>query len=148
MKPVQTLTLLLVLLGTSSFANESAKALQDAFLDALANNDADGLAACYADEAVNFPVGELIGRGPESVRQTWEAFFERYTVQSVSLSDDQLVHFGDTAAAWGLFRMTVEPLGGGDPIEMVGRYMDVARDFEGTWLYIADHASVPVPASE
>lgn len=133
----------LALMAAPALANESPKALQDAFVAALTNNDAEGLAACYADHAVNFPVGELIGRGPDSVRQTWRTFFESYTVLSVELSEDQLVAFGDRAAAWGLFSLTVEPVGGGEPIEMVGRYMDVAENFDGVWLYIADHASVP-----
>ncbi len=137
----------LLVLETAS-ANPSAKALQDAFLEALLNNDADGLAACYAETAVNFPVGELIGKGPDSVRETWNTFFDSYTVQSISLSEDQMVAFGDTAAAWGLFTMTVVPKAGGDAIEMVGRYMDVARNFDGRWLYIADHASLPAPGEE
>jgi len=28
---------------------------------------------------------------------------------------------------------------------MKGRYMDVARNINETWLYVADHASMPLP---
>jgi hypothetical protein len=38
-----------------------------------------------------------------------------------------------------------EPAEGGDVVEMKGRYMDVARNMDGTWLYVADHASMPLP---
>jgi hypothetical protein len=26
--------------------------------------------------------------------------------------------------------------------------MDVAKNFDGSWLYVADHASMPMPAEE
>jgi ketosteroid isomerase-like protein len=55
---------------------------------------------------------------------------------------------GDLAAAWGLYTITAQPVGGGDPLVMQGRYLDVARNFDGRWLYIADHASVPLPAQQ
>lgn len=129
-------------------ANDSPEALQNAFVEALRNNDADGLAACYADSAINFPVGELLGRGPDSVRLTWTEFFSAYTVKDIRLSENELVKFGDTAAAWGVFTMTVIPAGGTEPVEMVGRYTDVAKNFDGKWLYIADHASIPAPGDE
>ena len=35
-----------------------------------------------------------------------------------------------------------------EAVEMRGRYMDVAKNIDGSWLYIADHASMPLPAEE
>ena len=52
------------------------------------------------------------------------------------------------AVAWGLFTIMAEPAEGGDAVEMKGRYMDVARSMDGTWLYVVDHASMPLPAPE
>lgn len=127
-------------------AFESPKALQDGFVEALRNEDAAGLAACYSEDATNFPVGEMIGIGPDSVRQTWDGFFEAFDVVDVSLSEGHLETHGDTAVAWGLFHMTVIPKEGGEPQELHGRYMDVARNFDGKWLYVADHASMPLPS--
>lgn len=131
-----------------SFANESPEALQEAFMEALSANDAQGLAACYTDDAVNFPVDSMMGFGPESVLDSWNGFFEAYNVLDASLSDDHLEVHGDTAIAWGLFSILAESAEGGDPIEMKGRYMDVARNIDGSWLYVADHASLPLPAPE
>ena len=128
-----------------SLANDSPQALQDAFVAALVANDVDGLAACYTDDATNYPVDSMAGVGPESVRESWGGFFGIYTVTDARLFDDHLEEIGDTAVAWGLFSLTVVPVEGGEAIEMQGRYMDVAKNINGQWLYVADHASVPSP---
>ena len=145
---VMCLLTCLACFSSSSFANESPQALQDAFMAALRANDVQGLADCYAGDAVNFPVGTLVGYGPESVIESWSSFFAAYTVVDVSLSDTHMEIHGDTAVAWGLFTIMAEPAEGGDAVEMKGRYMDVARNMDGTWLYVADHASMPLPAPE
>jgi ketosteroid isomerase-like protein len=90
----------------------------------------------------------MVSIGSESVAESWSAFFAAYKVVDASLSDDHLEVHGDTAIAWGLFTIMAEPSEGGDAVEMKGRYMDVARNMDGTWLYVADHASVPLPAPE
>lgn len=143
-----TLLALICLLAMPAYANESPEALQDAFTTALQNNDSAGLAACYAEDAVNFPVDEMVGIGPDSVKESWDHFFTAYKVLGLDLSDGHMVTHGDFAAAWGLWTMMVEPVEGGEAFQMAGRYMDVARNFDGKWLYVADHASVPTPAEE
>lgn len=55
-----------------------------------------------------------------------------------------MVRSGDLAAAWGLFTVIARPAEGGELVTLVGRYMDVARPIDGRWLYIADHASMPL----
>jgi ketosteroid isomerase-like protein len=125
-----------------SLANESPQDLQDAFMTALKANDAQGLADCYTSDAVNFPVDTLVGIGPESAKASWSSFFAAYKVVDASLSSTHLEIHGDTAIAWG------KPAEGGEAIEMKGRYMDIARNTDGTWLYVADHASMPLPAPE
>jgi ketosteroid isomerase-like protein len=148
MKKVMCLLTCLACFSSSSFANESPQALQDAFMAALKANNVQGLADCYSSNAVNFPVGTLVGSGPESVIESWSSFFAAYTVVDASLSDTHMEIHGDTAVAWGLFTIMAEPAEGGDAVEMKGRYMDVARNMDGTWLYVADHASMPLPAPQ
>jgi len=138
----------LVCFSSLSFANESPQALQEAFMTALKGNDVQGLADCYTSDAVNFPVGSLVGTGPESVIESWGGFFAAYKVVGAALSEDHLEIHGNTAIAWGLFTIMAEPAVGGEAVEMKGRYMDVARNMDGTWLYVADHASMPLPAPE
>ncbi|MDJ0653572.1 MAG: nuclear transport factor 2 family protein [Xanthomonadales bacterium] len=123
----------------------SPEALLEAFVDALAANDADRVAACYANDAVCFAMDEMVGLGPEFVRESWNAFFSVYTVREVRLTNTRLECFGDTAAAWGLFQMLVDTVDEAEEIELHGRFTDVAKQFNQRWLFIADHASVPLP---
>jgi len=138
----------IVLFSMPALANDSPEALQDAFVKAMEANDPDGLAACYTDDAVSFAVDVMVGVGPEFVRDSWKAFFMTYTIKKVGLSGTNMEIFGDTAAAWGLFTMLVEPAEGGEAFEMQGRFMDVAKRVDGSWFYIADHASVPAAAED
>ena len=143
------LTLILFLtISPVASAFDSPKALQDGFMAALRANDIEGLVMCYTADATNFAIDSMSGIGSESVRASWGGFFEAFTITAAELSDKHLEVSGDLAAAWGLFTITTVPAGGGDTVVIKGRYMDVAKNFDGRWLYIADHASVPVPAEE
>jgi len=139
------LCLLICLISTTVYSNDSPKALQDAFMDALRANDADGMAACYTKSATNFAVDSMIGVGPDAVRESWGGFFEAFTVLNATLSEMHEEVSGELAAAWGLFHITAQPAEGGEPVVMNGRYMDVSRNIDGKWLYVADHASMPLP---
>ena len=138
------LCLMLCLASTSVFSNDSPEALQDAFMNGMRANDADRMAACYTADATNFAVDSMVGIGPDAVRESWGGFFANFKVLEASLSDTHMETSGDMAAAWGLFSITAQPAGGGETVEMHGRYMDVAKNIDGSWLYIADHASMPL----
>ena len=146
---MKLLTLILLLaISPAADAFDSPQALQAGFMAALRANDIEGLVMCYTADATNFAIDSMSGTGPESVRASWGGFFQAFTVTAAELSDEHLEVSGDLAAAWGLFTITAVPAGGGDAVVIKGRYMDVAKNFDGNWLYIADHASVPVPAEE
>ena len=124
---------------------ESPELLLDAFVRALAANDANAVAACYAKDAICYAMDEMVGIGPDFVRESWNNFFSVYTIRDVRLTDTHTEAFGDTAATWGLFVMRVETVSGAEEIELQGRFTDVAKRFDGAWRYIVDHASVPLP---
>jgi len=52
---------------------------------------------------------------------------------------------GSLAASSGTFSMTVEPKTGGAAQTMEGRYTSVAVRKSGKWMYVVDHASLPIP---
>jgi len=137
--------LAIVVLCGSAQAFDSPQALQDGFLDAMRAGDVDGMAACYAADATNFGLDTMVGTGPDAVRADWSKFFKNFTVTAVTLSDKHREISGDLSAAWGMFSLTATPIGGGEPMVMEGRYTDVSKNFDGNWLYVADHASVPLP---
>jgi len=136
---------LLILTAIPVQAQESPQALQDGFLAAVRTGDATAVGSFYAHDAVNYGVGVMAVYGPEGVTADWAPFLEANTVTEITLFDDHLETHGDTAIAWGLWRMTIKPRAGGEAATMEGRYMDVARKIDGRWLYVADHASVPLP---
>jgi len=137
--------LAIVVLCSTAQAFDSSQALQEGFLDAMRANDADAMAACYTADATNFGLATMVGTGPDAVRADWSEFFKNYTVMSVELRDKHVEISGDLATAWGLFTLTASPVGGGEPVVMEGRYTDVSKNFDGKWLYVADHASMPLP---
>lgn len=145
---MKTITLSMVLLGMTAFAeaNESPEALMDAFMNAVLANDAMGLGACYTEDAVNFPLSAMKEIGPDAVTASWQGFFDAFRVTDASLPEKHLETHGDTAIAWGLFRIVAEPVEGGEPVVFEGRFMDVSRNINGKWLYVADHASIPLPS--
>lgn len=146
---MKLLTIILFLaISPAIYAFDSPQALQDGFMAAMRGNDIERLVACYTTDATNFAIDSMSGTGHESVRKSWGGFFESFTVTAAELSDRHMEVSGDLAAAWGLFSITAVPAGGGKTVIFKGRYMDVAKNFDGSWLYIADHASVPVPAEE
>ena len=55
---------------------------------------------------------------------------------------------GNLAVSSGNFSMTVEPKGGGAAQTMEGRFTSVAARKGGKWMYVSDHASVPMPPPE
>lgn len=129
----------------SAQAFDSPQALQNGFLDAMRANNADGMAACYTVDATNFGLGAMVGTGPDAVRADWNEFFKNYTLTGVELSDQHMEISGDLAVGWGLFTITATPVGGGEPVVMAGRYTDASKNIDGNWLYVVDHASMPLP---
>ncbi len=138
------LMLLMVSVFAPSFANESPQALQDAFSAAVRANDAEAVAACYTKDATSYAVDAMVETGREAVLKSWQRFFSAYKVKDITLTDRTMEIMGDTAVAWGMFIMNVETTDEGKPIEMHGRYTDVSKKVAGQWLYVFDHASVPI----
>ncbi len=144
----QVMLLAIFVLCSNAHAFDSPEALQDGFLKAMRANNADDMAACYTVEATNFGLSAMVGTGPDAVRADWIEFFKNYTLTSVEITDKHRETSGDLSVAWGLFTITATPVGGGEPMVMAGRYTDASRNFDGNWLYVVDHASVPLPPPE
>ena len=137
-----------LLLAPALKAHDSPEALQEAFMTALRAEDVAGIAACYSENATSYDVGVQVLHGPEAISGSWGGFFEAYDVLKAELYDNTVETHGDTGVAWGEFVLKVQPKAGGDPFKMVGRFTDVSRNMDGTWLYVLDHVSMPPPAPE
>ncbi len=115
-----------------------------AFLKAVNSADVDGIVALYRDDAVSYPPDAIEAKGKDAIRKTWVDLFAQYTAK-LELVDSFYENHGDTSTAWGRFTMTLTPKAGGEPMKIEGRYSDTAIKEKGKWLYIVDHASVPLP---
>ena len=124
-------------------AEHGAQMVDQAWVKAMKANDLEATLALYAPDAVAyFPDGDF--KGKEAIRKSWTDFLAAFTVKDAT-SEGTYETAGDTSLGWGYWSMTVVPKGGGDPIPMKGRATVVVKKIGGKWLYIVDHASVPLP---
>ena len=120
-----------------------AQMVDQAWARAMKANDLEAVVALYAPDAVAyFPDGEF--KGKEAVRKSWTDFFATFTIKDAT-SEGTYETTGDTSIGWGSWSLTVVPKAGGEPIPMKGRASVVVKKIGGKWLYVVDHASVPLP---
>ena len=118
--------------------------LQIAFVQAVEAENLEALGACYAADATSYPIDGMRVTGREAIRNSWAPLLENFDVTELAVTEGQHTIVGDTAVAWGLFKMTFVAKAGGDPIIMEGRFTDVSKKIGDKWLYVFDHVSVPM----
>lgn len=136
-----------LLLALPTFAEEGINEIGKAWINAVKAGDIDTLTSLYAEDAVSYPPDAMVVKGREEIGKSWAQLFGMFDVVDIEAFDAHHVTCGDMSAAWGQFRFTLVPKGGGDQIVMEGRFADAAKKVNGKWLYTMDHASMPA-ASE
>lgn len=124
----------------------SASALDESFVAAYNQGDADALAALYwnSPDVVSFLPDQMEVRGHDAIRAANAAAFEGMAGAHLELTESHQMPAGDVVIGWGLWRLTM-PAADGTTQEMTGRYTDVKAERDGKWVYLLDHASVPAP---
>jgi ketosteroid isomerase-like protein len=123
----------------------AADALDQRFLDAFNKGDVDGLMATYW----NSP--KLVSFGPEGMGTTGYEAARAGSVEMFKATPGAKLEFltrhndvhGDAVIGWGTWKMTMPTPGGPQVVE--GRFSDVKMMHDGKWVYVMDHASVPLP---
>lgn len=138
------LVLCISLFAGSLFA-QGTKTLDQAWAKAVKAGDVDGLVKLYAPDAVTYMPDEMKAKGTAEIRESFKKFLGANTVREVTLTYDYSTTSGNLAVASGHFSMTVEPKAGGPAQTMEGRFTSVAARKGGKWMYVSDHASVPMP---
>ncbi len=134
---------LLTLAAPVMAAEQGAQLVDQGWVKAIKANDLEATVALYAPEAVAyFPDGEYSGK--DAIRKSWTDFLAAFTVKDATL-EGTYDTTGDTSVGWGHWTLTVVPKAGGEPIAMKGRATVVVKKIGGKWLYVVDHASVPLP---
>ena len=91
---------------------------------------------------------EMKAKGTAEIRESFKKFLGANTVREVTLNYDYSTTSGNLSVASGQFSMTVEPKTGGAAQTMEGRFTSVAARKGGKWMYVVDHASMPMPPPE
>lgn len=123
----------------------AAKALDQRFLEAYSKTDVDGVMACYwnSPDLVNYPPGAMEERGWQAVKDGIAEFFASAPGLKAELLETNYRVAGDVVFGWGKWRITIPT--GGEPMVISGRYTDIKARRDGKWVYVLDHASVPLP---
>ncbi|HEY6064736.1 MAG TPA: SgcJ/EcaC family oxidoreductase [Thermoanaerobaculia bacterium] len=135
---------LCVFLFAGSLFAQGVKTLDAAWAKAAKAGDAAALTALYAPDAMLYPPDEMMAKGREAIRASYDKFLAANTVQDVQMMYDASGTAGNSSWASGHFKMTVAPKSGGAAQTFEGRFTSIAARKGGKWMYVVDHASAPM----
>ena len=124
----------------------AAKALDATFLAAYNSRDAEAVSATYwhNPDVVSFEPGSMVQRGWDEIHAGYvEGFKQLPEGAKLELTESHYSVLGDGVLTWGLWKFTA-PGKDGKPMISEGRYSDVKARRDGKWVYLVDHASVPM----
>ena len=128
-------------------AEDGLKKVDTAWLKAALANDPAALAAVYADDAVLVLPGSPEIKGRKAIADAYAGWLQHVKITAVAIDDAHYHSAGNVSAGWGKWSMTTEPRAGGASTTITGTWCAVALKENGSWHYVADHASQdPAPA--
>jgi len=124
---------------------KAARQVDADFTKAMMKEDVDAVMATYWNDpkVVMLPTGDMIAKGPDAIRAGYKAFFEGTNVKEFKVTKQKYRVLGDAVLGWGLFTLTTVPSLGPE-VTIEGRYTEVIAERDGKWVYVLDHASVPL----
>ena len=124
----------------------SAKALDQRFIESYNKGDVDAIMATYwnSPDLISFPPGTLELRGWDAAKEGMMKSFAIAPGGKLTLTETHYQVAGDIVLGWGKWSFTM-PMPDGARMEMTGRFTDAKAERDGKWVYIMDHASVPLP---
>lgn len=124
----------------------AARALDQQFVAAFNRGDAEAWSSLNwnSPDAVLFPPGTLEARGIEAIRRTNAETLAALRGAKIELIESHQIPAGDVVIGWGKWRLTIQGPDGATT-EIIGRHTDVKAERDGKWVYLIDHASVPLP---
>jgi uncharacterized protein (TIGR02246 family) len=126
--------------------SDGAKAVDDEWVKAAQAGDLEGLVALYAPDAVLYAPDVMEARGTAAIRALYAAMLGANKISSASITSTYTT-VGDLSVGYGTATLTFTPKAGGPSQPMTVRVTAVAKKIGGKWLYVADHASVPMMAA-
>lgn len=123
----------------------AADALDKQFIEAFNKQDVDALMAMYwnSPKLVSMPPDGMGTTGWTAARAASAEMFKAMPGVKLEIVSHHNEAHGDVVLGWGTWKMTMPTPGGPQLVE--GRYTDAKMMHDGKWVYVMDHASVPVP---
>ena len=124
----------------------AADEIDQKFFDAYSSKDLEAVKQLYwnSPDLVSYPPGEMEVKGYDAVIESFRKDFDQGIDSKLELIDFTNRAEGNVVVGTGTWRYTMN-LPEGEPLVFKGRYLDVKAERDGKWVYIADHASVPLP---
>lgn len=122
----------------------AADALDKQFLEAFNKGDAEAVSALYwnSPDVVSIGPDGMGTKGWDAARTGAIEMFKAMPGAKLEFLSGSNAAHGDVVLGWGTWKMTIP---GPTPIVMEGRYTDAKAMRDGKWVYLMDHASVPLP---
>jgi len=123
--------------------------LRDAYVAAANAGDAAGLANLFTDDAVQMEPNRPVVAGKEAIQSRFQEMYQTYS-ENLAVSVDERAVAGDWGYGRGSYTLTLTPKAGGNPIEDIGKWLNVVqRQADGSWK-IARHiwnSNKPLPGA-
>jgi uncharacterized protein (TIGR02246 family) len=125
---------------------DAIKAVADAYVKAALAGDAKGVAALYADDAIEMPPNVPMIKGRAAIQQYYEKEFgSGTTMNSFTLTHLDTYAMGDRGYDVGTYRQSVTPKGMTTALNDTGKYTVILKRSAGTWqiasaIYNSDQA--------
>jgi ketosteroid isomerase-like protein len=136
----------LALWAGSAVAADKEAFAGDCFKAGFEANDADAVAACYAEDAIIWFPGGSMAQGRAAIREGFAHFLGGFTVKSVQMTEIGHESAGDVHVAWGTYAIRAADKASGAEFTQKGRFTDVQKKVGERWLYVVDHPSDDPPA--
>ena len=123
----------------------AAKDLDHRFVNAFNARDVEALAATYwqSPDVVSFPPDGMGAKGWDDVRRALQSSLPP-AGSTLELTSADYRAEGDLVLTSGTWHLKV-PQADGSTAQIDGRFSDVKAERGGKWVYLVDHASVPMP---
>jgi uncharacterized protein (TIGR02246 family) len=109
------------------------------------SGDASALAALFTEDAVLMPPDAPASMGREGVKRYYQTYFDQFE-RELSITQDEVVTFGERVCARGEFQVTLKPRSGGESIRMQGKWMNLGIIKPDGSIQLSRHIwNVPVP---
>ena len=123
---------------------EAIRRLGEEWGSAIESRDLDCILSLVTDDVVFMPHGSPSIVGKEALRETYRAFFERYSIQQ-TLAPEEIEIGGDWAFARGADLLTLVPLDGSVPIVIRARGVSIMKRENGVWKFARGISNIDQP---